>query len=205
MDTRENLCGSGEINTAFQQRFFSLALVVFNIHTIIVVTLNKKSNVDSLDSGRYTALAAAKSAAGCGSPEFTIAHNRAYAVFLCAKHCHISTMVGRAGQPQGWPGSMVTGTSTPVRLTTNKCGSFGGELSKFTIEAAIMATIPPRFIFIFRAVRKNDPDTSFVFLHSRANTERLARKPHEHFYDLQLVHCSCRSKSKRPRIIREVP
>lgn len=96
--------------------------------------------VDSLNSGRYTAQAAAKSVVGCGSPEFNIEHSRAHAVFLCKMHCYTQIMVGRAGQLSGWPGSMLTGTSTPVRLTTNKCGSFGGEFSEFNIEVATMAT-----------------------------------------------------------------
>nr|DAM25265.1 MAG TPA: Ash protein family protein [Caudoviricetes sp.] len=30
----------------------------------------------------------------------------AQAVFLCVKHSHIQIMVGRAGQPQGWPGPL---------------------------------------------------------------------------------------------------
>lgn len=52
-------------------------------------------------------------------------------------------MVGRAGPTSVGPGSLVTGISTPVRLTTNKVvESFGGELLKITKEAAIMATIP---------------------------------------------------------------
>nr|EEX0627416.1 hypothetical protein [Escherichia coli] len=43
----------------------------------------------------------------------------------------------------GWPVSVVTGISTPVRLTTLMVvESLGGELFKLTIEAAIMATIP---------------------------------------------------------------
>ncbi|EPW1449904.1 ash family protein [Salmonella enterica subsp. houtenae serovar 43:z4:z23:-] len=73
----------------------------------------------------------------------TIAHSRAQAVFLCVKHGHIRIMVGRAGQPQGWPVPMVAGIPTPACLTTNQTvGSLGGELIKLTIEAAIMATIP---------------------------------------------------------------
>lgn len=50
-------------------------------------------------------------------------------------------MVGRAGQPQGWPGSTLTGISTPVRLTTLMVvESLGGELLILNVEAAIMAT-----------------------------------------------------------------
>ncbi|EJQ8147499.1 Rha family transcriptional regulator [Salmonella enterica subsp. enterica serovar Newport] len=92
---------------------------------------------------RYSASAPHKTGAGRGNPLMTIAHSRAQAVFLCVKHGHIRIMVRRAGQPQGWPVPMVAGISTPVRLTTNQTvESLGGELSKLTIEDAIMATIP---------------------------------------------------------------
>lgn len=99
-----------------------------------------KATLEDLNSGRYSALAAAKSVVGRGNPESTIAHDRAFAVFLCAKHCHIRIMVGRAGQPLGWPVPMVAGISTPVRLTTYERGNSGGELLKLTIEVATMAT-----------------------------------------------------------------
>ncbi|HFV1226362.1 TPA: Rha family transcriptional regulator, partial [Escherichia coli] len=90
----------------------------------------------------YSAPAPHKAGAGIATPTFTNAHNRAQAVFLCVMHSHIQIMVGRAGQPQGWPGSLVTGCSNPVRLTTHEIATSGGELIKFTNEAAIMATIP---------------------------------------------------------------
>ncbi|HFE7542771.1 TPA: Rha family transcriptional regulator [Salmonella enterica subsp. enterica serovar Newport] len=93
---------------------------------------------------RYSASAPHKTGAGRGNPESITAHNRAFAVFLCVKHSHIRIMVGRAGQPQGWPGSVMTGISTPVRLTTSQTvESLGGELSKFITEAAIMTTTHP--------------------------------------------------------------
>lgn len=99
--------------------------------------------LDHLISGRYTVPAPYKTGAGRGNPLMTIAHSRAQAVFLCVKHGHIRIMVGRAGQPKGWPVPMVAGISTPVRLTTSQTvESLGGELSKLTIEAAIMATVP---------------------------------------------------------------
>lgn len=99
--------------------------------------------IDSAIPGRYTVQAPYKAGAGRGNPENIRAHNRAFAVFLCVKHCHIRIMVGRAGQPQGWPGSRVTGISTPVRLTTYQVvESLGGELVILSHEAAIMATIP---------------------------------------------------------------
>lgn len=99
--------------------------------------------LDHLISGSYTVSALHKTGAGRENLESITAHNRAFAVFLCVKHSHIRIMVGRAGQPQGWPGSVMTGILTPVRLTTNQTvRSLGGELSKFITEAAIMATVP---------------------------------------------------------------
>ncbi|MBB7580460.1 ash family protein, partial [Escherichia coli] len=96
-----------------------------------------------MNGWNYSASAPHKTGVGRGNPMFTNAHNRAQAVFLCVMHSHIQIMVGRAGQPQGWPGSLVTGISTPVRLTTLMVvENLGGELIKFTNEAAIMATIP---------------------------------------------------------------
>lgn len=91
---------------------------------------------------RYSASAPHKTGAGIATPSVTIAHNRASAVFLRAKHSLIRIMVGRAGQPKGWPGSMVTGCCNPVRLTTHEIATSRGELVKFTVEDAIMATVP---------------------------------------------------------------
>ncbi|WP_261431830.1 ash family protein [Serratia quinivorans] len=125
-------------------------------------------------TGRYSSAAAAKSAAGCGSPELLTAHNRAYAVFLCAMRCYTQFMVGRAGQPQGWPGSVGTGTSTPVRLTTHKCGSFGGELTKLPTEVATMATTPTKThqkkpqaqlsVDCYRKLHRSNQLSHFVFI-----------------------------------------
>ncbi|EBP4586534.1 transcriptional regulator [Salmonella enterica] len=99
--------------------------------------------IENQNGWNYSASAPHKTGAGCRNPKSITAHNRAFAVFLCVKHDHIQIMVGRAGQPQGWPVSVVAGIPTPVRLTTNQTvGSLGGELSKLTIEAAIMATVP---------------------------------------------------------------
>ncbi|EET3991833.1 transcriptional regulator, partial [Escherichia coli] len=110
--------------------------------------------------------------AGIATPMFIMAHNRAQAVFLCVMHSHIQIMVGRAGQPQGWPGSMMTGCSNPVRLTTHEIATSGGELMKFIMEAAIMATIPAL----------SHPEITIA--NGRAVTSSLAvaeyfRKPHK--------------------------
>ncbi|ENB5053436.1 Rha family transcriptional regulator, partial [Escherichia coli] len=99
--------------------------------------------IENQNGWNYSAPAPHKAGAGIATPMFIMAHNRAQAVFLCVMHSHIQIMVGRAGQPKGWPVSVVTGISTPVRLTTLMVvESLGGELFKLTIEAAIMATIP---------------------------------------------------------------
>ncbi|GCY64681.1 hypothetical protein HmCmsJML095_00990 [Escherichia coli] len=99
--------------------------------------------IENQNGWNYSAPAPYKTGAGRGNPKSNVAHNRAQAVFLCVKHSHIQIMVGRAGQPQGWPGSTLTGISTPVRLTTLMVvESLGGELLILNVEAAIMATIP---------------------------------------------------------------
>lgn len=98
--------------------------------------------VDSAISGRYTVRAPYKAGAGRGNPKFNIEHNRAHAVFSCHEHCYAKIMVGRAGPTSVGPGSMLTGISTPVRLTTYMVvESLGGEFIEFNIGAAIMATI----------------------------------------------------------------
>ncbi|HEL8025952.1 TPA: Rha family transcriptional regulator [Escherichia coli] len=99
--------------------------------------------IENQSGWNYSSPAPHKTGAGRGNPEFNQAHNRAQAVFLCVKHSHIQIMVGRAGQPQGWPDSWLTGISTPVRLTTLMVvENLGGELLILNQEAAIMATIP---------------------------------------------------------------
>lgn len=98
--------------------------------------------LENKNGWNYSSPVVAKSAAGIATPYFTKAHNRAHAVFLCVKHSHTRIMVGRMGQPSGWPASLVTGCCNPVRLTTSEIATSGGELTKFTKEAAIMATIP---------------------------------------------------------------
>ncbi|WP_347710109.1 ash family protein [Serratia marcescens] len=104
----------------------------------------QKNRLPCKIAGRYSSAAAAKSAAGRCNPEFIRAHNRAYAVFLCAMHRYTQFMVGRAGQPKGWPGSRMTGIATPARLTTHERCNSGGELTNLSSEAAIMATTPTK-------------------------------------------------------------
>lgn len=87
-------------------------------------------------------MAAAKSAVGRSNPGFVSAHNRANAAFLYEMHSYILSMVVRAGQPKGWPGSLTTGIVTPVRLITHGRSNSGGEVYNLSSEAVTMATIP---------------------------------------------------------------
>ncbi|EIT9374096.1 TPA: Rha family transcriptional regulator [Escherichia coli O113:H21] len=128
--------------------------------------------IENQNGWNYSAPAPHKAGTGIATPMFIMAHNRAQAVFLCVMHSHIQIMVGRAGQPQGWPGSMMTGCSNPVRLTTHEIATSGGELMKFIMEAAIMATIPAL----------SHPEITIA--NGRAVTSSLAvaeyfRKPHK--------------------------
>ncbi|MFQ1689728.1 ash family protein [Aeromonas veronii] len=99
--------------------------------------------------------AAAKSAAGRRNPNTTIAPLHALAWFfvgtrapsLEAALLHLlgslrSVMVARAGQPKGWPVSIVAGIPTPARATTMSVGTLVGSEDLSTIEAATMATVP---------------------------------------------------------------
>ena len=148
--------------------------------------------IENQNGWNYSAPAPHKTGAGRGNPKSFTAHNRAQAVFLCVKHSHIRIMVGRAGQPQGWPGSVMTGISTPVRLTTLMVvENLGGELIKFIAEAAIMATTltpsHPEFVFVFAAVRRADRHPRICMLRTVAGDERSARRSLVRDYVLSLA------------------
>lgn len=105
-----------------------------------MTTMSK--GLDSVINGRYGFPAPYKTGAGFRSLPNITAHNRAYAVFLCAKHRHTQIMAGRTGASSDAPGSVMTGTANPVRLATHEFRSSGGEFSEFIAEAVIMTTIP---------------------------------------------------------------
>ena len=110
--------------------------------------------------------ATAKSVAGRGNPDETIAPTHALAWFFVGARSPFtwvllayqvigiySVMVARAGQPSGWPVSIVAGISTPARATAMSVETLVGSEYLSTIEAAIMATIPTpviskRFTFL---------------------------------------------------------
>ncbi|HEY3986480.1 MAG TPA: Rha family transcriptional regulator [Cedecea sp.] len=131
-------------------------------HEFIVCTLINKSNIDSLSSGRYSALAAAKSVAGLRIPEFSTAHNRASSgFFMRAAFVHLS-MVAQAGASSEAPVSVEAGNANSVWATTNHSFASVGGSKKHSTEAAIMATIPT----------VEQPEITFV--NGRAVTTSLA-------------------------------
>ena len=114
--------------------------------------------VEGVSMGRYSACAAAKSAAGIGVPEMMMVPTRTLACFFVGATCtrpavavwllvyladgSTSSMVAQVGAPSGAPVSIVTGYANPAWATTlSRLASLGGsELP--TMEAATMATVP---------------------------------------------------------------
>lgn len=119
------------------------ALVLCGNSGMILLSVKDHQHIDSAIQGRYTVQAPYKAGAGRGNPKFNIEHNRAHAVFSCHEHRYAQIMVGRAGPTSVGPGSMLTGISTPVRLTTYMVvESLGGEFIEFNIGAVTMTTLP---------------------------------------------------------------
>ncbi|HEP0237715.1 TPA: Rha family transcriptional regulator [Escherichia coli] len=119
------------------------ALVLCGNSGVILLSVKDHQHIDSAIPGRYTVSAPYKAGAGRGNPKFNIEHNRAHAVFSCHEHRYAQIMVGRAGPTSVGPGSMLTGISTPVRLTTYMVvESLGGEFIEFNIGAVTMTTLP---------------------------------------------------------------
>lgn len=140
----------------------------------------------------YSFFAVAKSAAGRRNPSYSMATPDAPCVFFyvvaqahpifglwCLFHSPCQIMVVRAGQPSGWPVSIEAGIPTPVRATTHECRNSGGGNNRYSMEAAIMATIltpsHPQFIFVFAAVRRADPKPRICMLRAIAGDEHTAR------------------------------
>lgn len=115
----------------------------YGCFVVILLSAKRHQHIDSAIPGRYTVQAPYKAGAGRGNPKFNIEHNRAHAVFSCHEHRYAQIMVGRAGPTSVGPGSMLTGISTPVRLTTYMVvESLGGEFIEFNIGAVTMTTLP---------------------------------------------------------------
>ncbi|GAB53429.1 host cell division inhibitor Icd-like protein [Atlantibacter hermannii] len=143
----------------------------------------------------YSFFAVAKSAAGIGVPRNSMATPDAPCVFFyvvaqahpfsglwCFLIHHRSSkiMVVRAGQPSGWPVSIEAGYANPVRAATSEIGVSGGSNNRYSMEAAVMATILtpsyPQFVFVFAAVRRADRKPRVFMLRAVAGDERAARR-----------------------------
>ena len=98
--------------------------------------------------------------------------------YLC--YCGYQTMVAQAGLTSVRPVSNKAGISTPVWATTHKRGNFGGSCNKLTMEANILATalasLHPKFTFLFAAVRRAEPKAPVCMLRSAADNEDSARR-----------------------------
>ncbi|WP_201796840.1 ash family protein [Escherichia coli] len=141
--------------------------------------------IDSAISGRYTVPAPYKAGAGRGNPKFNIEHNRAHAVFSCHEHCYAQIMVGRAGPTSVGPGSMLTGISTPVRLTTYMVvESLGGEFFEFNIGAVTMTTTTTH---PFLKIEIINGKTVIFSLHVACHFKRM----HQNIVDkIEYLNCS---------------
>jgi len=88
-------------------------------------------------------------------------------------------MAVRAGQPSGWPVSIEAGYANPVRAATSEIGVSGGSNNRYSMEAAIMATIltpsHPQFVFVFAAIRRADRKPRICMLRTVAGDEQTAR------------------------------
>ena len=143
---------------------------------------------------RYSFPAVAKSAAGIGVPQYSMATPDAPRVFffvvaqahpfsglwcLFLHHGSSKIMVVRAGQPSGWPVSNKAGTANPVRATTHEICSSGGGDKRYLLEVAAMATTltpsHPQFVFVFAAVRRADRTPRICMLRTVAGDEHAAR------------------------------
>jgi hypothetical protein len=112
---------------------------------------------------------------------FVVAQAHPFSGLWCLFLHHGSSkiMVVRAGQPSGWPVSIEAGYANPVRAATSEIGVSGGSSNRYSMEAAIMATIltpsHPQFVFVFAAVRRADRKPRICMLRTVAGDEHAAR------------------------------
>jgi len=140
----------------------------------------------------YSVSAVAKSAAGIGVLNTTLATPDAPCVFFCVCalmhpffgrrsciRCAVRVMVAQAGASHEAPVSNVAGYANPVWATTSEIGVSGGSCMLLTLETATMATVLnspyPQFVFVFAAVRRCERLQQIHMLRTVAADERAAR------------------------------
>ena len=141
----------------------------------------------------YSNPAVAKSAAGIGVLNITLATPDAPCVFFCVCasvhpfsgrrfciRCALCVMVAQAGASHEAPVSNVAGYANPVWATTSEIGVSGGSCMLLTLETALMATVPhsphPQFVFVFAAVRRRERHSRIQMLRTTAADEHAARR-----------------------------
>ncbi|MEN4769532.1 host cell division inhibitor Icd-like protein [Duffyella gerundensis] len=152
----------------------------------------------------YSLSAVAKSAAGIGVLNISMATPDAPCVFFCVhalvqpffglrRYCRsaVCVMVARAGASHEAPVSIEAGYANPVRATTSEIGVSGGGDNRYSMETAIMATVlnspHPQFVFVFAAVRRTERQHRIHMLRTVAADERAARLPLARDYVLSLA------------------
>ncbi|HBA6334901.1 TPA: ash family protein [Escherichia coli] len=99
----------------------------------------QKNRLPCRNQSGYISAAPHKTGAGIGTPLTTKAHNRASGFFVrtvSPRLFRTRIMVRRTGPTSVGPGSLVAGSSNPVRLTTPSLEPLDGEFSKLTTKEA---------------------------------------------------------------------
>ena len=152
----------------------------------------------------YSLSAVAKSAAGIGVLNISMATPDAQCVFFCVhasvqpffglrfyRRSAVCVMVARAGASHEAPVSIEAGYANPVRATTSEIGVSGGGDNRYSMETAIMATVLnspyPQFVFVFAAVRRTERQQHIHMLRTVAADKRAARLTLARDYVLSLA------------------
>lgn len=152
-----------------------------------------KNRLPSLQSSDYPQPAPAKSGVRIGVLITLLATHDAPSVFFCAVslthpffwhwdiiRCLSRAMVAQAGEPKGSPVSSRAGYANPVWATTSEIGVSGGSVTRYLLEAAIMATTltqaTPKFQFRFLALSRADMLAKPCRVSVEATSEKEARR-----------------------------
>ncbi|HAY0340975.1 TPA: ash family protein [Escherichia coli] len=99
----------------------------------------QKNRLPQRNQSGYISAAPHKTGAGIGTPLTSKAHNRASGFFVRTASPRLfrtRIMVGRMGPTSVGPGSLLAGSSNPVRLTTLSLEPLDGEFLKLTSKEA---------------------------------------------------------------------
>ncbi len=153
---------------------------------------SKNSLLRSQDSD-YAQPSPAKSGGRIGVLITLLAIHDAPSVFFCVVslthpffrqsdiiRCLSRAMVAQAGEPKGSPVSSRAGYANPVWATTSEIGVSGGSVTRYLLEAAIMATTltqaTPNFEFRFLALSRADMQAKPCRVSVQATSEKEARR-----------------------------